>query len=351
MVAILQNKGHFLFYGNSTSQVGAGHIMRLLALAQYAQEAGFKCTFLYKQCQPSHIKRVHDEGFGTAQLSGLLSPDAFKDLSPTHLIIDDYSLSLHEWQLLKDASVFKIALDDAQSADPIYADLVVNASPSALEAEYRARTKYALLCLGPDYTLLRKEFRVASVVLPELNARKRVLVIMGGTDVKHLSLPICHKLLGLHPELPLSLVLGECTPESEQAVCQLAARYPHFQLYRKPNNVATIMAEAGLALSAAGGSLSELACMNVPTLALVCAENQRGALRSPPNNTWYQALDFSSYGERHDPNADELMIDSLCAQAYELHKNYERRLAMQQQIIGIVDGLGCRRIVEQTGVI
>lgn len=347
MVDILQNKGHFLFYGNSRPEIGAGHIMRLFALAQYAQLAGFKVSFLYKQCLPSHVKMLMQAGFGTTQISGLLSTEVIASQAPTHLVIDDYYLSPQEWQVLKKHSVFKILFDDALHMEPLYADLIVNASPSASLEAYKKRSPDARLCLGPKYTILRKEFRTASLALPPLQERNQVLILLGGTDVKHLSLPLCQKMLDQYPSLNLSAIVGECAPEYEAALRQLAKQYPKLSLYIKTDEVAHIMAQSGLAISSAGGSLSELACMNVPAFALVFADNQANALHSPTNNSWYKALDFRTYGQ-HNTIEDELMLNNLCSSAYDLYQDLAQRAQMQKQVIGIIDGLGCQRIIEKS---
>lgn len=321
--------------------------MRLFALAQYAQMAGFKVSFLYKQCLPSHLKMLMHEGFGTTPISTQLSTQAILSIAPTHLVIDDYYLSKEEWQVLKKLPVFKILFDDALHREPLYADLIVNASPLASPEAYKKQSPDAQLCLGPQYTILREEFRTASLTLPPLQERNQLLILLGGTDVKHLSLPLCQKMLDRYPSLNLSAIVGECAEEYETALRQLAKQYPKLSLYIKTNKVANIMAQSGLAISSAGGSLSELACMNVPALALVFADNQANALHSLTNNSWYKALDFRTYGQ-HNTIEEELMLNNLCISAYDLYQDLAQRAQMQKQVIGIIDGLGCQRIIEKS---
>lgn len=342
----LTNKNHFLFYGNSSEHIGAGHIMRLFALAQYAQEQGIKITFLYKECLPPHLKKLHQEGFSTVKLEGDLNTAILLKLMPTHLVIDDYYLNDIEWQSLNNVPIFKIIFDDALNTNALPADLIVNATPSASSSVYRKRAPYAKLCLGPAYAILRKEFRDAIFQLPNFRQREQILITMGGTDIKKLSLPLCENFLMNYPHLKLSVIMGFSTAKQNKALELLASNHSQLSVYININNIAEVMMQGGLALSAAGNTMYELGCMSIPTIALICADNQALSLNVNSKDNWYYPIDFRNYDINNNHSNNRSMINKACSLANELYLNYDKRFEMYKKIDQIIDTGGCLRILE-----
>jgi UDP-2,4-diacetamido-2,4,6-trideoxy-beta-L-altropyranose hydrolase len=335
---------HFIFFGNSSLSIGSGHIMRLFALAQWVQEAGFKSTFIYKECLEYQIEKIHQAGFATHQIPQNLTLELLLHLAPTHLIIDDYFLSAEEWQLLSNLSVIKVAFDDALNQNSLPVNLIINTSSTASLSHYKKKASQSKLCLGPEYTLLRKEFVEKAQQLLEFKNRKKILITMGGTDVQGLTLPLCQQLLSNAPGLAIDILIG--TTPQEKELRELAHAHSQLTLHINTHHVADVMANAGLAISAAGSTLNELAGMQVPTCALICADNQAATLESPYNGTWFETFDFRNFkNEAHSSQLQQ--IAHLSATVESLYFNYAKRISMHKQAAQAVNINGWKLILDK----
>lgn len=339
--------GCIVFYGNASTTLGAGHISRLLALAASFCSSGLQHICFYcKECPPVLAEQIVTAGYNLQQAPPLLNTAALLLLKPQLLLIDDYHLSAAEWQQIGATEVPVIVLDDQVSAEPFYADLVINPAPQAQMIDYQRRTQAQLFCLGPAFTILRPEFSQVTPV--NLALRQRILVTLGGADVKQLALPLSLALLQRFNTEPVEicLVLGSMNLTALPELQQLATTHPHFTLEVNTHQMAKLMANAGLAIAAAGGTLGELAAMAVPTLALICVENQVPALTSPLAGGWYQAIDLRQLKpQNHDSVPPE--INTLADKAFILWQDLTQRTAMSQLASQIVDTKGCERIVLQ----
>lgn len=325
---------------------GSGHIMRLFALAQWAVESNIKITFAYKKCLSNLLKKLEKEQFHAVQFQDPLSNKQIMAHNPTHIVIDDYSLSNKEWALLDKLPIFKIVFDDSQDQNPILADLIINSSPFASLMDYKRRAPNAYYCLGPKFTLLRQEFLDIIPSIPKIEERKQILITMGGTDVLGLTLPLCTHFLKHYPNINIVALVG--TEHSLQLpfLEELASRNSKLNLYVNPKNVAEIMAASSLAISAAGTTLNELACMKTPTLALIVADNQTILLNSTQNEAGFKVFDFRKFNYL-DPNRANKIITNLCFSAYKLFCHEGEKTKFKLLALKTVDIKGGLNIVNQ----
>lgn len=347
MVASLQVKPQLVFYGNASAQLGAGHISRLLALAAaFKKKTDYPICFFCKTCSDAMATKILDAGYCLQQAPVEFHATDLKSLHPALLIVDDYVITTYEWQQLANLAVPTIVIDDQVSNAPFFADLVVNPAPQAKIANYQERTAAQYFCLGPQFTLLRPEF--ARTNIPTIAQRKRLLITLGGSDVKQLALPIAQALINRFygEDIELTLVLGGMNTQALTALQQLAEANACFSVVVNTQQMAQLMAGSGLAIAAAGGTLGELAAMRVPTLALICVDNQLPALTSPLEGGWYQAIDLRQLSPKN-LSAEYSEIAQLADKAYTLWHNQSARTAMSQLAAQIVDGKGCERVVSQ----
>ena len=341
MVIILSDKKEtLLFYGNASSRIGAGHVMRLLAVAQAAHQKGYLAHFIYKYCAEPLLKKLADNSIQTSAMGAYSFSETVKRLVSTGLFLDDYGLTEADWRDIKTIHTPVAVFDDKVSNILLPVNLVINPASDCSQEYYQARAPGATLCLGSDFTILRKEFVEGAQHIPEINRRKHILVTLGGADVKGLAVPIVAGLLQHLPDIAIDLVIGGLTQYNPVELDQLRARYPKFKVQINISNMALVMNQAGMAISAAGSTMGELASQGVPTLALVCADNQLQALTSSLNNTWYQAFDFRYYSIGDD--ISEFILRSL-----ELWRNLASRQAMSIQARKTVDVNGCKRLLER----
>ncbi|WP_168195158.1 UDP-2,4-diacetamido-2,4,6-trideoxy-beta-L-altropyranose hydrolase [Shewanella sp. SNU WT4] len=361
-------KAHIAFYANNSHLIGAGHIMRLYALAEVAA-IYFDVTFLYKTCSEALLNKLKQANFTTVQIDAPINHQQLQRLGFSALFIDDYALTLAEWQQLRLLDTYLVKLDDALDNAPILADLIINPAPNCSAAYYQALAPKAQLCLGPTFTYLRQEF--AQTHYQMIAQRPNILISLGGTDTKSLALPLVTALMAALPDVQMQLLLGK-THQDQAALTTLAKHKPNLSLICDPPSVAAIMMQSGLAISAAGGTLGELASQGVPTLALVTVDNQVAAMTSPLNNTWYRAIDVRTFVSSgfdangfntsgfHSPvtqvpppgsisqsaiNHD--LLNVINAEALSLWHKKCLRQTMSDIARQLIDSQGCQRVINQ----
>jgi len=336
------NNKNILIYANGTPKTGGGHILRQLALAQAAKIKGFIVTFIYQQCEPSLELRLKDENFSTYPLNNESIADAIKILAADIVIIDDYHLKKQEKNLLKQSQVPIIVFDDQTDSEQIIADIIINSAESITIEDYQQRTDKAQFYLGSDFRLIRQEFVAQRQKLPIFAERKRILISLGASDVKQLTYPLIDKLLTQHSKLPLDIIIGGMAPVDEVTLREKVLHHPNTVIHKSVKDMSVLMVKAGLAITAAGGTLFELASLGVPSIALCVADNQLPALYSPLSNNGYLAVDFREYS--NESNVVSMLLP-LVDQCLELWQKEDLRLSMSEFLKQQIDGLGSQRII------
>jgi UDP-2,4-diacetamido-2,4,6-trideoxy-beta-L-altropyranose hydrolase len=135
--------------------------------------------------------------------------------------------------------------------------------------------------LGPEYALLRPQFREARENLKrEKNKVKRVLVFMGGADPTNATGKVLKAIKMLNrPDIITDVVIGIANPHRER-IRRLASQMPNVVCHINVDNMAELTASADLYIGAGGITTWERCCLGVPSIVIVIAENQRSATES-----------------------------------------------------------------------
>ena len=322
---------------------GSGHVMRCLALVQAWRERGGPAWFLSRCANAALRERI--QAAGAEFLS--LAPDAsteldlqstlalITELTPSFIVLDGYEFDL-DYQCALRASRHRLMVIDDTVRLPRYdADVLLNQNLGAAGLNYNYNPD-AVLLLGPEYALLRREFvhwRSRLHTVPE-TARK-ILVTLGGSDPDNVTLKVIEALRQLETaRLQIRVVAGPANPHIDE-LGQAAAAFPGgLELLVAVPDMAPLMSWADLAVTGAGSTCWELACLGVPALSLVIAENQRsiaeqlGAAGVLVNLGWHNDVAV----ERIATSVDGLLYSSF------------RRLRMSQQGRALVDGKGAARV-------
>jgi UDP-2,4-diacetamido-2,4,6-trideoxy-beta-L-altropyranose hydrolase len=336
---------------DASPQIGAGHIMRCLALAQTWQDGGGHVAFL-SRCESAALRqRLTGEGFDLIPLENshphrddLRNTLAYLEHSAVEagsaaaawVVLDGYHFGATYQKALKQAGVRLLCIDDYGHAAHYSADLVLNQNISANEALYPNREPSTQLLLGTRYVLLRREFRSWrgwKRTIPEV-ARK-VLVTMGGGDPHNVTLKVVEalKVIG-DPQLEIQIVVG---PENqnldilESAV--LEAPGP-MRLLKDVTDMPALMAWADIAVSAGGSTCWELAFMELPAITLALADNQR-----PIADLLHKRGIVTNLGWH-----ESVTVGQLAATLAPVLRSRDQRLGMSGAGRALVDGEGTDRI-------
>ncbi len=322
-------KGRLFIRTEASNAIGMGHFMRCFAVAEEARARGVEVRFLMSAISDAVAARCRrigatvratgtQPGEDAAVVAAGLSPDDW-------LLVDSYAATADYVAALHKAT--RVAVIDDLAAFKTYdCDLIVNPAQSASHSTYRAASKAKLL-LGAAHALIRREFRHPP---HPPSSGPSVGVMFGGSDPRRLTGGCAALLRAALPGVTLKLIAGPAHIHTDE-LRALSESDPYAELHVDPPSVAGILAGCDLVLTAAGGSVGEMAAMGLAALVLVVYDNQKAALEQCP----FPVIDART----------ELPAD-LGARARALMDDPARRRAMAAAAHKIVDGKGAERVVE-----
>lgn len=261
-------------------QIGTGHIMRCLSLADAFRERGIEAIFLLAESYMRPL--IQERGYECLVLDSAydrmeeelpaLLP-LLEECRPACVILDSYFVT-PEYMTAVRARAPLVYIDDLNAFD-YPADMVVNYNLYGETTDYPPNKTYLL---GPRYTPLRKQFQGLAPRLVRDRA-ERFLISTGGTDPYHVALR-CVEYLREHPPdagAIYHIVLGAMNRDAGR-IQETAAGLPHIALHRQVADMRALMLRCDMAVSAGGTTLYELCASGLPTVTYILADNQiRGA--------------------------------------------------------------------------
>lgn len=329
-----------LFRADGNPDIGTGHIMRCLSLADALQEQGWEITFI--TAEPYFQRLIQTRGYPCTVL-GTAYDRMEEELSiflpiiererPELVILDSYFVTSQYMEAIRNISRL-LYIDDLNAFD-YPADAVVNYNIYGPELPYPQNKTYFL---GPQYAPLRKEFQGLS----QRNTKDRVenvLVSTGGTDQYHVALH-CAEYLREHlprENMIFHLVLGAMNRDIVQLE-QIAKDFSFIKLHRQVTDMCSLMLQCDVAISAAGTTLYELCACGVPAVTYILADNQiQGA------QMFQKAGLMPCAG---DIREDACFLERLFELLNSLADDFAQRQRIAEQMQGAVDGRGAARLAE-----
>jgi UDP-2,4-diacetamido-2,4,6-trideoxy-beta-L-altropyranose hydrolase len=267
-----------LFRVEVSHRIGMGHLVRSLALAEELSRHDIDSFFILGEASTEHVRLVESKGFPAYKLrcsSGSLLDAAFTRSTAFHYqaklcIVDGYRFHAGYYKALKKSNLLLAAIDDLGQR-PLPVDLVINPNAGAECLSYPDAQR---TLQGARYAILRREF-LGQKKLNDTHTLKRLLITFGGTDPERAT----EKILRALPSTPLEVtaVIGGSylgLAELKEAATQAGADGHKVRILQGFQPLSPLMLEADLAISAAGGTLLELAYLEIPTLAFAVAANQ-----------------------------------------------------------------------------
>lgn len=314
------------FRADASVEIGTGHVMRCLTLADALRGNGAECLFL---CRPhdGHLleligARGHeaialprraggagDAGPGLPAHAHWLGTDWATDAEDSRaalaggpvdwLVADHYALDRSWEQAMRPHCRRLLAIDDLADR-PHDCDLLLDQNLGRRAEDYRGLLPPAAQTLvGPHYALLRPEF---AALRPESLARREhpefrhLLITMGGVDKDNATGVVLDALAGcdLPPDLRITVVLGPHAPFLDQVRAQAGTMPRPTRVLAGVGDMARLMTDADLAIGAAGSTSWERCCLGLPTIQMVLAENQRMIANSLAQTGAATTIDISS---------------------------------------------------------
>ena len=329
-----------LFAPAAGRQIGGGHVMRDLALAEALAARGALCTFAASRWGARLLERFAQPRPAIAPLARSGDPAeivrALAAVGPDVLVLDDYSLDGAAAARLRQGGL-KIAVIDDLADRAQACDLLVDPGYGREVGDYAALTPAGCQVLvGPRHALVRHAFAEAARRPPRplAAAVARVFVSFGLSDVEGVTARAVARLRPLAPHARFDVALASDAP-SLAALRALASADAGLVLHPDARDIAGLMQAADVAVGAGGSATWERCALGLPTLAVIVAENQRAVLGRLADRGAVLCVDLA------DPAFPDALDDAfhrLCV--------LDVRQGLRAASLGLCDGQGAGRVAD-----
>lgn len=287
-----------IFRVDSSIQIGSGHLMRCLTLAD---DLKFKNEILFiSRCLEGDLNNIVSKEFNLSVLQSQDTNDILsgyekwltvkqeKDAEQTIeiikyyesidlLIVDSYAIDV-KWEKMIRPYVKKLMVIDDLANRKHDCDILLDQNFYCnFEDRYKGLVgEYCNLFLGPKYALLRDEFYKEKGKKIQKNSEiKNIFIFFGGSDLTNDTMKALKALLLLERvDLRVNIVVGTSNiyKEEIEKFCEI---YEWINYYCQVSNIAELMNQADLSIGAGGTATWERAFLGLPAIVISVAENQR----------------------------------------------------------------------------
>lgn len=344
---------------DASSQIGTGHFMRCLTLADALKQRGAQISFISRQL-PQYLKDMLTEReHEFIPLNSSLSEVTTGDLAHTHwlgtsqhadaqasiqvlsghiwdwLVVDHYALDARWESALRQTTKNILVIDDIADRQHDCDVLLDQNFYANMNNRYTDMVPaHCQLLLGPRYALLREEFQqLREQVKLRKGPVKRVLVFFGGVDIDNFTGRAIEALENIGIEaLHVDVVIGAQHPHREQI--ESACAKHQFDCHVQTNRIAKLMAAADLAIGASGSATWEHCCLGLPALTVSLADNQTEIAKS------LGLLGAAQYIGSKDIASVAVIHKAIL----DLLQNRSQVEVLSEKAYSLVDGLGVDRL-------
>lgn len=278
---------------DSSVQIGTGHMMRCLTLAESLRAAGNEIVFICRNLPGNVAGLAKQRGFPVFLLEiADTNPPFFSDAIVTKqvlnsmpvpvdwLIADHYRLDAC-WESTIRPCVGKVMVIDDLANRRHTCDLLLDANYGQALDRYSNLTSSATkLLLGPEYALLREEFSLVAGRIRTAEDVRRVQIFFGGSDSTNETGKILKALAGWEDRrFSVEVIVGAANPNKEE-IRRLCLSLPEVEFFCQVSNMAERMNLADLAIGAGGTALWERCYLGLPSIVISVADNQVEASRA-----------------------------------------------------------------------
>ncbi|CCQ59836.1 UDP-2,4-diacetamido-2,4,6-trideoxy-beta-L-altropyranose hydrolase [Crocosphaera watsonii] len=270
---------------DASTDIGSGHLMRCLALAQGWKNRAKKVIFVMATEASGLVNRLESEAIEVIKLSVELgsfedaqqTADSAKKLGINWIVIDGYHFDSHYQKIIKSSGLKLFLIDDYGQTNDYCADFVLNQNISADESLYRNRNYNTQLLLGTQYVMLRQEFLTWQGWQRQVpKSGCKILVSLGGGDPDNVTEKVIKALQQLEQKtLEVIVIVGGTNPYYDRLKLAIQGFSCPIQIKKNISNMPELMAWADLAITAGGSTCWELAFLGLPSIVIILADNQQ----------------------------------------------------------------------------
>jgi UDP-2,4-diacetamido-2,4,6-trideoxy-beta-L-altropyranose hydrolase len=338
-----------VFRTDASINIGTGHVIRCLTLADELRQKGIDINFICSEEAGNLISYIENREYKVDQLPGEIDIETDRRLTnkilskyetkPDGLIIDHYDIDLLYESSFRDRVKKIMVIDDLADREHD-CDLLLDQNYSKNDNRYSGLVpENCIQLLGSEYAILRHQFQKARENLRKRDGGvNRILVFMGGADSKNITSKALRaiRMLG-RSDIAIDVVVGDLN-QYHNEIKILTSKMPNTVYHHNVEDMANLMSSADLCIGAGGTATWERCCVGLPAITIIIAENQEDISESLDNEGvlinlgWYHNVT-----ENNIKDGIEGLID-----------NPQKMASMCDKSRRLVDGEGVNRVCDAT---
>ena len=343
----MNTKHSILFRCDGSHEVGFGHIIRCLALADELKD-NHGCDIMFAILRDNKaIELIESHGYQVTAADPNEEDFCYeewldnivKQNNPNSIILDVRDdLPSETISNFHKQGILIVTIDDPTDRR-LLADLAFYPPvPQVERMDWKGFM--GQLYVGWEWVVLRREFsqtyRNSSTRRNETCASKirNILVTMGGSDPQGMTLKAVKAMALLNDHFEATIILGPGFTHRKNLDELLKGFSHHYKIYENLSNMSDIMAEADLAVASFGVTAYELAAMGVPAIYLCLTEDHAESVAA-----FVESEIAKSLGIYTQASHQELSVAIGC-----LLTDEQNRLEMSKGASQFVDGQGAELI-------
>ena len=324
-----------LFGVEATPELGSGHLMRCLALAEKFRESisDVEITFITSSnAVGGQVKRYDHKLINLPSSKNMIEEIGYyeKYLKKAIFITDIPNIPEDYLKTLKKKVCLLVSIDDG-SDTAFYSDILINPNLNPnINHSYSSRTQYYS---GAKYVILKKAFGKYAVKKKQIRRGvKSLFICFGGSDRNNITKKIVNMIREV--EVNITVVIGIIYPYYNELVKDIK-EHRNIQIKRNAHNMDELIYDADLAIISGGTLLYETCAIGIP--AIVICQNQEQNRESE-----FFAENKATINLGIFDNIDE---DTARNAVIKLISDYDKRELLSKNARQLIDGRGADRIV------
>lgn len=350
-----------IFRADASVEIGSGHVMRCLALAQELKKRGVECRFICREYRGNYLQEIRRRGYMAYGLPALSSdtntvdiPTEYQscsvpcsvtdwardaeqtkalinEISVDWVVVDHYLLDFRWERALRPICRFLMVIDDLADR-PHDCDILLDQNYySDIGRRYQGllmRSCNALL--GLAYVLLRPEFEMAKRRRRQRDGTvKRILIFFGSSDPTGQTQAVLAALQNMGTAgILVDVVVGDTNP-NRHLIKQICDRTFGVSYYNSVRNMAELIVKADLGVGAGGSSMWERCYLGLPTITVSTAKNQK---ETTEDTAKLGAIEYLGPSNLVSSNTYECAISDLISDPVRVKKMSDAALAIGSEI-------------------
>lgn len=330
-----------LFRLDAGKKWGLGHFRRCLPLAMEMQTRGFSVTFVMVEI-PGALREIGKScRLNMVEFPSVVEPGSLEDLAVFKecrlggrggfdwMVFDGYNYNRSYRESVGSLADRILIIQDVPG-DYTDADLFLDQNVNTSLDEYRFNPECRTL-IGPKYSLTVGVSELRSSRVDKHDPKKRVLITLGGADVKRFTFQVVKALEKL--DVHFDIVLGS---ESGWHPNDFANLNGAMTIHEAPDGLDLLMASADIGIMSLGITTWEMCFYGLPFVMLASNPNQGRVI------DWFRQQGLADDGLKKG----EFSAEYLRRCVNSLLRDDVLRSRRSTELMKIVDGKGPERIVD-----